>query len=324
MTLDPQLKAYADQLAEMGTPPRHTLTPETVRMTIAAELEAQVAQTTPEPVACVENRTITGPGGEIPIRVYTPQGDGPFPAVVYFHGGGWVLGNLETHDGICRAVANGAACIVIAVDYRLAPEHKFPAAPEDCYAAMRWVADHIEEINGDRARLAVAGDSAGGGLAAVVALMARDRGRPSLAFQMLVYPITDLRMISASYKENAHAPMLTRDDMIWFREHYIRDARDVLDPLASPLLAQSLSGLPPALIVTAGYDPLRDEGEQYGERLRETGTPVTVRRYDDLAHGFMGLDLIVNRAKVAKAEMIAHLRDVLAVADAARLPYQTI
>src|SRR5215472_9142131 len=165
MTLDPQLKAYADQLAEMGTPPRHTLTPETVRMAIAAELEAQVAQTTPEPVACVENRTIIGPDGEIPIRIYTPQGDGPFPVVVYFHGGGWVLGNLDTHDGICRSMANGAACVVIAVDYRLAPEHTFPAAPEDCYAATRWAVDNIEEMNGDRARLAVAGDSAGGGLA---------------------------------------------------------------------------------------------------------------------------------------------------------------
>jgi acetyl esterase len=318
MALDPQLKAYADQLAALGTPPRHTLTPNTVRMMMAAEMEAQVNQSTPEPVARVENRAIPGPAGEIPIRLYTPQGDGPFPVVVYFHGGGWVLGNLETHDGLCRAVANGAACVVIAVDYRLAPEHKFPAAPEDCYAATCWAAQHVSDVNGDRARLAVAGDSAGGGLAAVVTLMARDRGGPSLAFQMLIYPITDLRMASASFEENAHAPMLTRDDMRWFREHYIRDARDVTDPLASPLLAQHLSGLPPALIVIAGYDPLRDEGEQYGERLREAGTAVTVRRYDDLAHGFLGLDLVVDRAREARAETIAALRDALAAPESAQ------
>ena len=317
MALDPQLKAYADQLAAMGTPPRHTLTPEIVRMSMAAELEMHADQTTSEPVANVENRTIPGPAGEIPIRVYTPQGDGPFPVVVYFHGGGWVLGNLETHDGICRAITNGAACVVVAVEYRLAPEHTFPAAPEDCYAATRWAAQHVEQINGNRARLAVAGDSAGGGLAAVVALMARDRGGPLLAFQMLAYPITDLRMASASYTQNAHAPMLTRDDMLWFRGHYLRDATDATDPLASPLLAQNVSGLPPALIVTAGYDPLRDEGEQYGERLQEAGTPVMVRRYADLAHGFLGLDLIVDRAREAKAETIAALREGLAVPDTA-------
>ncbi len=312
MTLDPQLKAYADQLAATDAPPRHTLSPETVRMTMAAELEAQADQAPPEPVARVENRTIPGPDKAIPIRIYTPQGDGPFPVVVYFHGGGWVLCNLETHDSICRGVANGAACIVVAVDYRLAPEHTFPAAPEDCYAATRWAAQHAGEINGDPARLAVAGDSAGGGLAAVVALMARDRGGPPLTFQLLVYPITDLRMGSASYEENADAPMLTRDDMIWFRDHYIRDAEDMTDSLASPLLAPDLSGLPPALIVTAGYDPLRDEGEAYGERLRAAGTEATVRRYADLAHGFLGLDLIVDRAREARAETIAALRAALA------------
>jgi acetyl esterase len=322
MALDPQLKAYADQLAAMGSPPRHTLTPERVRMTMAAELELQADQAMPEPVARVENGMIPGPAGEVPIRIYTPQGNGPFPVVVYFHGGGWVLGTLETHDRICRAVTNGASCVVVAVNYRLAPEHRFPAAPEDCYAATRWAARHMEEINGDDARLAVAGDSAGGGLAAVVALMARDRGGPSLALQTLVYPITDLRMTSASYEENAHAPMLTRDDMLWFREHYVRDARDVLDPLASPLLAQNLSGLPPALLVTAGYDPLRDEGEQYGERLQVAGTHVTVHRYGDLAHGFLGLDLIVDRAREARAETISALRDALTVPAVARLPYQ--
>lgn len=311
MALDPQLKAYADQLAAVDAPPRHTLSPEAVRLALAAELAAEAGRVATAPLARVEDRAIPGSVGEIPIRIYTPHGDGPFPVVVYFHGGGWVLCNLETHDGICRGVASGAGCVVVAVDYRLAPEHAFPAAPEDCYAATRWAAQHAGEINGVPERLAVAGDSAGGGLAAVVAQMARDRGGPLLIFQLLVYPITDLRMQSASYEENANAPMLTRDDMVWFRTHYIRNDEDITNPMASPLLAQDLSGLPPALIVTAGYDPLRDEGEQYGKRLREAGTPVTVRGYGDLAHGFLGLDLIVDRASEARAETITALRAAL-------------
>jgi acetyl esterase len=322
MALDPQLKAYADQLAARGNPPRHTLSPEAARAMRAAELAAdmEAGLVALEPVAHIEDRSIAGPAGEIPIRIYTPHGDGPFPVAVYFHGGGWVLGNLDTHESHCRGIANGAGCVVVAVDYRLAPEHKFPAAPEDCYAATRWAEEHAAEINGDRTRLAVAGDSAGGNLAAVVALLARDRGAPPIAFQLLVYPITDLRMQTVSYTENADAPMLTRDDMIWFRGHYIRDDEDVTNPLVSPLLAEDLSGLPPALIVTAEYDPLRDEGEFYGEQLLAAGVPATVRRYDGLAHGFLSHDLIVDRAKYAKAETIVALHDALALPIAAPAP----
>jgi len=311
MALDPQLKAYADQLAAAAGPPRHTLSPDTVRLAMAAELEAEAGQEPPQPVARVENRAIPGPAGDIRVRIYTPEGDGPFPVVVYFHGGGWVLCNLETHDDICRGVARAAGCVVVAVEYRLAPEHTFPAAPEDCYAATRWAAEHAVELGGDPARLAVVGDSAGGNLAAVVALMARDRGAPALVAQAMIYPITDLRMRTASYAENADMPMLTRDDMVWFRGHYLSSPDDALNPLASPALAGNFSGLPPALIVVAGYDPLRDEGEQYAERLRAAGTPVTLLRFDDLAHGFLGLDRIVERAGNARAETLAALRAML-------------
>lgn len=311
MALDPQLKAYADQLAAVTGPPRSILSPEAVRATMAAELAAEAGQMSPTPVARVEDRVIPGPGGDLPVRIYTPEGAGPFPVVVYFHGGGWVLCNLDTHDGICRGVAHDAACVVVAVDYRLAPEHKFPAAPEDCYAATRWAAQHTAELNGDPARLAVVGDSAGGNLAAVVALMAHDRGGPALIAQAMFYPITDLRMQSASYVENADAPMLTKNDMVWFRDHYTRNPEDILNPLASPALATDLSSLPPALVVTAGYDPLRDEGEHYAEQLREAGVAVTLLRFDDLAHGFLGLDALVQRARVARSETFAALRVAL-------------
>lgn len=312
MPLDPQLKTYADRLAATAGPPRHTLSPEAVRRAMEAEQAAEVSQSPPPPVAHIESRVIAGPAGDIPVRIYTPVGDGPFPVVVYFHGGGWVLCNLETHDGICRRVAHDAGCIVLAVDYRLAPEHKFPAAPEDCYAATRWAARHAVALNGDPSRLAVAGDSAGGNLAAVVALVARERGGPALVAQAMFYPIIDLRMQSPSYTENADAPMLTRDDMVWFRQQYLRRPEDALNPLASPALAVDLRGLPSALIVTAGYDPLRDEGDQYAGRLREAGVAVTQLRFDDLAHGFLGLDAVVERASVARAETLAALRAVIA------------
>ena len=311
MALDPQIQTYVDQLAASGDPPRHTLSPDAVRATMAAELASEATLVALEPVAVVENRIIPGPVGKIPIRIYTPQGVGPFPLVVYFHGGGWVLGTLDSYDGLSRSIANGARCVVITVDFRLAPEHPFPAAPEDCYAATCWVAEHAGEINGDATRIAIAGDSAGGCLAAVVAQMAREEGAPPLEFQLMVYPITDLRMKTASYRENADAPNLTKDDMIWFRRHYLTNEADIVNPLASPLLAPDLSNLPPALIVTAEYDPLRDEGEGYGERLRQAGVRTAVWRYDSLIHGFLGLDQVADRARVARSEIIAALRAAL-------------
>ncbi|MGH2478841.1 MAG: alpha/beta hydrolase [Ktedonobacteraceae bacterium] len=309
MPLDPQIKAYLEQMADLNMPPITGLEPAVIRQGIAA----QYANTPPgEPVANVENRTIPGPAGAIPVRIYTPEWSGPFPILVYFHGGGWVICTLDTHDGQCRSLANGAGCIVVSVDYRLAPEHKFPAAPEDCYAATSWVAEHAAELGGDASRLAIGGDSAGGNLTAVVAQMARAHNGPRLVFQLMIYPATDFTAQTTSKTENAEGYFLTLDDIHWFEGHYLRNAADRLDPLASPLLAKDLSDLPPALILTAEYDPLRDEGELYGQRLQAAGVPTIVRRYDGLIHGFFGMALIIDEARRAVTETLQTLREAFA------------
>ena len=307
MPLDPQASAYLDQMAAV-MPPLDTLTPDVIRAAIQAQVAQAAEQGAPEPVAQVNDRAIPGPAGEIPVRVYTPEGDGPFPLLVYVHGGGWVICTLDTHDGLCRSLANQAGCVVVSVDYRLAPERPFPAAPEDCYAATRWVAAHATTLNGDAMRVAVGGDSAGGNLAAVVALLARERGGPPLVFQLLIYPATDLRMGSSSIEENAEGYGLTKRDMLWFRGHYLRSTADATDPLASPLLAPDLRGVPPALIITAEYDPLRDEGERYGARLREAGVPVTISRYDGMIHGFTGMGAVMDQGTRSVAECAHALR----------------
>ncbi len=314
MPLAPQAQAYLDQMAAMQVPHIATLTPEVVRAGVAAQFEAERQQTPPEPVARVENRTIPGPAGEIPIRVYTPHGDGPFPALVFFHGGGWVICSLDSHDGICRALANGAGCVVVSVDYRLAPEHKFPAAPEDCFAATQWVATHAGELHADPARLAVGGDSAGGNLTVVVTQMAREHGGPTLAFQLLIYPAVDFRSDAGypSMTDNAQGYLLDKQAMDWFSDHYLRDEADRTNALASPMLASDLRGLPPALVITADYDPLRDEGEAYARRLQEAGVPVTVRRYPGMIHGFFGMTALFDRAKDAQEEAVAALRAAFA------------
>jgi acetyl esterase len=303
MPLDPQAQVYLDQMAALNGPPLHTLTPEVIRQGTRMQL-ALLGE--PEPVAHVENRTIPGPAGELPIRIYTPAGSGPFPVLVFFHGGGWVICDLDTHDPTCRSLANEVGCIVVSVDYRLAPEHKFPAAPEDCYAATQWVAKHAAEFNGDPSRLAIGGDSAGGNLTAVVAQMARDRDGPRLAFQLMIYPATDFNARTESKESNAQGYFLTTDDMVWFMNHYLRSEDDRHNPLASPMLAANLRGLPPALVITAEYDPLRDEGEQYGQRLKEAGVPVTITRYPGMIHGFFGMPF--DQSKKALAEASAALR----------------
>ncbi len=303
MPLDPQVQVYLDQMAALNAPPLNTMTPEVIRQGTRMQL-ALLGE--PEPIAHVENRTIPGPAGEIPVRIYTPAGSGPFPVLVFFHGGGWVICDLDTHDGICRSLANEVSCIVVSVDYRLAPEHKFPAAPEDCYAATEWVAKHAAQFNGDPTRLAVGGDSAGGNLTAVVAQMARDRNGPRLAFQLMIYPATDFNAKTPSKESNAQGYFLTIDDMVWFMNHYLRNAEDRQNPLASPMLAANLRGLPPALVITAEYDPLRDEGEQYGQRLKEAGVPVTITRYNGMIHGFFGMPF--DQSKKALAEASAVLR----------------
>lgn len=307
MPLDPQAQIFIDQMAALNMAPMHTLTPEQVRQGIKLQREAFGE---PQPVAHVEDRTVPGPAGEIPVRVYTPSGSGPFPVLVFFHGGGWVICDLDTHDEICRGLCNGAGCVVVSVDYRLAPEHKFPAAPEDCYAATQWGAAHAAEVNGDSARLAIAGDSAGGNLTAVVAQMARDQHGPKLVFQLMIYPATDFTFSGPSIKENSQGYFLTSEDMRWFSDHYLRSEVDRRNPLASPMLAADLSRLPPALIITGEYDPLRDEGEAYGRRLKEAGVPVIISRYAGMIHGFFGFPFDVS--KRAQAEAYQALRAAFA------------
>ena len=237
------------------------------------------------------------------------QGNSPFPLHVYFHGGGWVIGDLDSHDRLCRALTNAAGCVTVAVHYRLAPEHKFPAGLEDCYAATRWVAAHAASINGDASRIAVGGDSAGGTLATIVALMACDRGGPRLVYQLLIYPNTDYyRPGTRSLVENANGYFLTRDFIIWQWNHYVEREADALNPYASPLRAPDLSGLPPALVQTVEFDPLRDEGELYVARLREAGVPVMHTRYNQTIHGFVLMAGVIDQAKTAIAEGAAGLR----------------
>jgi acetyl esterase len=303
MPLDAQSRAVLDELNKL--PGLHTLSPAEGR-----RLFDQLFQTKgePEPVGNVENRSIPGPAANIPVRIYTPEGAGPFPMLVYFHGGGWVLGSLESWDAPSRMLTNMIGCIVVSVDYRLAPEHKFPKPLEDCYAATQWVADNAASINGDPARIAIGGDSAGGNLAAAVALMARDHGKPRIAYQLLVYPVTDAAMNTGSIDSCADGYLLTREMMAWFWKQYVRDSADRAHPYASPLRAQNLRGLPPALVITAEFDPLRDEGEAYAARMREAGVPVTCTRYDGTIHGFFLMSSALDQGKKAVAEAVSGLK----------------
>jgi len=309
MPLDPQAKAVLDQFASMGGPQLHEMSVAQARELILG-MVALAGE--PESIARIENRTVPGPAGQIPVRIYTPVGTAPFPVLVYFHGGGWVIGNLDTHDGICRSLANRVGCLVVSVDYRLAPEHPFPAAPEDCYAATRWLAEHAGSLGGDKGRIAVGGDSAGGNLAAVVALMARDRGGPKLAFQLLVYPATDTDFETRSYRENSEGYFLTRADMVWFWNHYAPRDEDRRNPYAAPLRAASLRGLPPALVITAEFDPLCDDGNAYAARLREDGVPVRLSQQDGLIHGFFQMGAVIDRGRASVDEASRALKDAFA------------
>jgi acetyl esterase/lipase len=305
MPLDPEARMLLDQMT--GTiRPFNELSVEEARAAIVA-LSAAAGE--PEAVAKVENRAVPGPRGEIPIRIYTPEGRAPFPALVYFHGGGWVIGSLETHDPLCRHLANATRCVVVSVDYRLAPEHPYPASSEDAYAATRWVAANAASFGTDGKRVAVGGDSAGGNLSAVVSLMARDRGGPPLAFQLLVYPVTDTpSAATASYRENAEGYFLTADMMHWFWNHYCGKNPDTSDAYLCPLRAKDLRRLPSALVITAEFDPLRDEGEAYAARLREAGVPVVLKRYPGMIHGFFGMGALLTQARAATKEAASALR----------------
>jgi len=307
MPLDAQVQKLLDSLAQADLPPLNELSPADARQQM---LDASQALGKSQQVDSVEDRSILVSNGEIPARIYKPAGEG-LPVVVYFHGGGWVIGSVDTHDGYCRALANQTKVVVVSVDYRLAPEHKFPAAAEDAYDATRWVSENSRAIGGRPDALAVAGDSAGGNLATVVALMARDRGGPRIGLQVLIYPITDHDFEAATYRKFEDGYFLTRDAMIWFWDQYCSPDTDRNQAYLAPLRANDLSGLPPALVLTAEYDPLCDEGEAYAERLRQAGVAVKLTRYDGMIHGFVRRLNYLDAAQVALDEVATSISNAL-------------
>jgi acetyl esterase len=299
--LHPKARAIVDQLA--GVPPLPTMTPTEARG------RPEPLAAAPEAVGSVTARAIPGPGGPLPVRVYRPK-DPLKGALVYFHGGGWVIGSLEGADAACRALANRSRCVVISIGYRLAPETKFPGPVEDAYAAVRWVVDNAAEVRIDPARIAVGGSSAGGNLAAVAALVARDRGGPKIAFQLLTVPVTELSSRAGSHREFAEGYGLTSADMEWFGRHYVRSAADADEPYASVLRAD-LHDLPPAFVITAECDPLRDDGEAYAEKLRAVGIAARSKRYAGMFHGFMSFPGVLPEAGEAFEDAGAALRQAL-------------
>jgi acetyl esterase len=310
MAITPEVRTILDMLAAFDAGPIHEQTPEQVRQGFSAlSLTA-----TREDVASVTDHRVATADGDVPVRVYQPAGDaaGPRPVLVYFHGGGWVIGSVETHDHTCRSLANGTGAAVVSVDYRLAPEHPYPAGLHDCLAAVGWVVDNAAELGVDASRLAVGGDSAGGNLAALVAQRARDEG-PPIRFQLLIYPVTDLTLSHGSIDENGEGYFLTKEAMLWFRECYLGQG-DPSDAAVSPLHAPAaaLDGLPPALVITAEYDPLRDEGEAYAAALRAAGVEATAARYDGVIHGFFSMPDNIPEGKVAIDQACEALRRALA------------
>jgi acetyl esterase len=308
MPLDPDAERVLEIVQLSGRPPYETLSaPEARELFLAAR---EVLAPDPPPVAEIRELSAPVPTGPVPLRLYrgaTTIRSENLPALVYFHGGGWVIGNLDTHDSLCRHLANAASCIVVSVDYRLAPEHKFPAAVEDCVAATTWVTKEAAALGINRERLAVGGDSAGGNLAAVVSLVARDRGSPRLRCQVLLYPAVECGMSHPSHDRFAEGFLLTQPTMKWFYEHYLRGPADVADWRASPLRAADLSGVAPALVLTAGNDLLSDEGEAYARRLQHAGVPVELRHFPDQIHGFLTMGKIAQVAQPALDDIAAAL-----------------
>ena len=305
--LKPEFRGILEAMAAQGRPPIETLPVEEARKAAYGML-ALAGE--PEAVARVEDRRIAVRSGEITIRVYTPEGDGPFPGVIYLHGGGWVICDLETHDPVCRAISRRASAVVVAVDYHLSPEQKFPVALEDSEDATRWVSANAATLGIDPTRLALAGDSAGGNMAAVVAARARDNGGPALALQVLVYPVTNLSSSdTASQKEFAEDHFLTAASMHWFASLFLAQPEDTRNPHASPALLEDLRGVAPALVITAECDPLRDEGEAYARRMQEAGVPVTLSRYDGTIHPFLNM-LVTPDAQKAIDEIASAVRSM--------------
>jgi acetyl esterase len=310
--LHPQARALLDFLEQRGVPPTHTLSPVDAR----AFYRERRSVTQPEPgeVAEVRELSASGPHGPIPLRLYRPFGasrTAALPVLVYYHGGGWVIGDLDTHDTLCRELANRSGCGVVAVDYRMGPEYRFPAAVDDAFAAARWVRKEASALGLDASRLAVGGDSAGGNLATVVAIAARDAGNLPIAFQLLIYPATDMRRVHPSHTTNGQGYMLTSDTIRYFHDHYITDPQHDLDWRASPLLHKDLSRLPPALVLTAGYDPLHDEGLDYARALTEAGNRATCLCFERQIHGFITMGRVLDEANAAVALCAGELRRAL-------------
>jgi acetyl esterase len=310
VTLDPDAAAVFKAFQEAGRPPYETLSPAEAR---EFYLQGRVV-TNPEPpeLKSVQPLAIPAPHGSIAARIYTPiklrQAGGLAACLVFFHGGGWVIGDLDSHDVVCRKLADEGQLIVISVDYRLAPEHKFPAAVDDAIAATKWVAANAKQFGVDASRLMVGGDSAGGNLAAVVAISARDGNGPAIAGQVLIYPATDFAMTHPSHSEPETSILLTHSVIKWFSDHYLNGSTDIHDWRASPARAGTLIGLPPAYVLTAGGDPLRDEGDEYAQRLKEAGVPVTYRHFPGQFHGFFTMGKLLQQANVAASEIAAWLK----------------
>jgi acetyl esterase len=311
-TLDPQLQLLLRLLAAAGLPRLESLAAADARKLFAGS--ATLFQQAPAPMARILNRTIPAPHGELPVRIYVPRaGTSPHPVLVYYHGGGWTIGDLDVYDNVARAFADRGECVVVSVDYRMGPEDGFPASIDDAIAAFEWVAAHAAEIGGDPSRLAVGGDSAGGNLSAAVAQQTVAKGARAPDFQLLIYPVTDLADELESYTTFADGFYLTRSLMRWFKGNYCSTDDQKLDPRASPLRAASLAGLPPAFLMTAGYDPLRDEGKAYAQRLLDAGVDVEYRNYDSLIHGFISMAGVIREAGRAFDDAVAALRVGLGV-----------
>jgi acetyl esterase len=311
MALDPDAQRVLDLIRDSGRPSVETMAPPEARAFYRTSRGA--LQPEPEQVAEVKLLAASGPEGDIALRWYRGLGTDPeskLPALVYFHGGGWVIGDLDTHDGVCRSFANAAQCVVVSVDYRLAPEHRFPVAVEDCSAATRWVVENAERLGIDPSRVAVGGDSAGGKLAAVMALFARDGAIPPVCGQLLIYPATDLMTTHPGYQRITEGFPLTASTSRWFINHYIADRSEALDWRASPLRAADLSGTAPALVLTASYDPLCEEGEAYAKRLERDGVRVAYINFADQIHGFLTMGRVIRASGTAIKIMSAWLRDM--------------
>jgi acetyl esterase len=308
MPLDPQVEALLQEMREMGAKPFEELSVHEARI---AARSFQELQGPPEEIASVEYRFIPGPTADLPVRIYTPEGDGPFPALVYYHGSGWVVLNIEICDATMRALANSTGCVVVSVNYQKAPEHPFPIPFEDAWASLLWTVENADELDIDIGRIGLLGDSAGGNLAAAVALRARDEHGPKLAFQGLIYPVTDHGWDTESYHENAEGYLLQRASMEWFWNHYVPDESLAGDWRVSPLRAADHSGLPPTFIATAEFDPLRDDGRQYHAKLHEAGVPVTYVEYDGMIHGFYWMQGVTDGAKRLHADLAEAVREAL-------------